>query len=128
MDNTENIFFLLNDNPEIIDNTIVMQDLLDEYNTNTENKLCEEQFIRTSISSKSFKEYNINELLKICDYYGLIKYVKMAKYKKNDIIQSILLFESDEHNNEIVQRRYTMWHYMSELTKDSCMKKYIIWK
>jgi hypothetical protein len=105
-----------------------MQDLLDEYNTNTENKLCEEQFIRTSISSKSFKECNINELLKICDYYGLIKYVKMAKYKKNDIIQSILLFESDEHNNEIVQRRYTMWHYMSELTKDSCMKKYIIWK
>ena len=135
--NSENIFFVFkdkeneneNENENSIDDELLMQDLLDEFNMNFEQEEDQDQepnfFVL--LDNKTFQRYNVNELLKICDYYGLIKYIKLAKYKKPEIIHSILLFEKDESNREIVEKRYKMWNYMSELAKDKLMKKYIIW-
>lgn len=141
LNNSENIFFVLNDvennkfeNEENSNNNLI-QDLLDEFNINTvENFFYEKKHTGSGSGSdavysyKSFDDHNVSELLKICDYYGLLKYVKMAKYKKNEIIESIILFECDEHNNEIVKKRYRLWTCINELSKDKFMKKYIIWK
>ena len=79
-------------------------------------------------SQTNFEKYNINELLKICDYYGFLKTVKLAKYKKVDIIQAIEIFEKDPENCLIVQKRQELWYYMNELCNDKFMKKYVIWK
>lgn len=119
----ENIFFILDDNTETTENEFMMQDLLDDLDI-TNNKIYNIQ----ESSTISFKDCTVNELLKICEYYGLIKYIKLAKYKKNEIIHAILLFESDENNSIIVEKRYKLWNYMYELSKDKIMKKYIIWK
>ena len=73
------------------------------------------------------KNYNVSQLLKICEYYDLLKCVKMAKYKKMEIISAIIMFEQDAENNEIVLKRRQMWFYMNELLNDKYMKKYIIW-
>ena len=73
-------------------------------------------------------DYTKPELLKICNYYGLDKYVKEHKLKKQDIINSIVYFESLPKNNDIVQKRYLMWENIYELLNDPKMKKYIIWK
>ena len=73
-------------------------------------------------------DYTKPELLKICNYYGLDKYVKEHKLKKQDIINSIVYFESLPKNNNIVQKRYLMWENIYELLNDPKMKKYIIWK
>jgi len=128
--NSENIFFVFkeeeNETENSIDDELLMQDLLDEFNMNFEEEDQETNFF-VLLDNKTFQRYNVNELLKICDYYGLIKYIKLAKYKKPEIIHSILLFEKDESNREIVEKRYKMWNYMSELAKDKLMKKYIIW-
>jgi len=133
--NSENIFFLLNDDIETIQNNVTIQDLLDEFNMNLNNNVSYEKpviSIASSCSSsgsyKLLEDCTVSDLFKICDYYGLTKYIKMAKYKKNEIIHAILLFENDEQNNEIVQKRYKMWDYITELNKDKMMKKYIIWK
>jgi len=151
----DNICFLLQDTQEdteeIIDTTFFMQELLDEFNKNNqianiENTInyCHPNvnhfyFDMQSKDIKNIKDIkdiqckgildkcNINDLYKICDYYGLLKNIKLAKYKKNEIIQSILLFENDDNNLEIVNRRYQMWHYINELSKDKYMKKYVIW-
>ena len=42
-------------------------------------------------------------------------------------MSTILFFESLPENEKIVQNRYKMWTYMTELTNDPKMKKYIIW-
>ena len=73
-------------------------------------------------------DYTKPELLKICNYYGLDKYVKEHKLKKQGIINSIVYFESLPKNNNIVQKRYLMWENIYELLNDPKMKKYIIWK
>ena len=71
--------------------------------------------------------YNIKDLLKICNYYGIEKHIKLSKCKKQDIISTIIYFESLPENFDIVQKRNIMWAYMTELYNDSKMKKYIIW-
>lgn len=74
-----------------------------------------------------YEKYNIKQLLRICNYYDIEKNIKIAKYKKQDIIASIVYFESLSENFEIVNNRHIMWSYITELSHDSKMKKYIIW-
>ena len=73
------------------------------------------------------QEYNVKELLKICQYYGIDKNIKSSKCKKQDIISTIIYFESLPENYAIVQKRNIMWAYMNELINDQKMKKYLIW-
>jgi hypothetical protein len=74
------------------------------------------------------QEYTVKYLLRICEYYGIDKDIKSSKCKKQDIISTIIFFESLPENFEIVQKRHKMWAYILELTNDPKMKKYIIWK
>jgi len=72
-------------------------------------------------------EYTVKDLLKICNYYGIDKDVKISKCKKRDIIDTIVYFESSVENFDIVQKRIMMWKYINVLLNDSKMKKFIIW-
>ena len=69
----------------------------------------------------------VKDLLKICQYYGIDKDIKASKCKKQDIISTIVFFESLPENVKIVNKRHKMWACISELLSDPKMKKYIIW-
>jgi hypothetical protein len=69
----------------------------------------------------------VKDLLKICHYYGIDKSVKASKCKKQDIITTLLYFESQPENYELVQKRNRMWAYITELSNDSKMKQFVIW-
>jgi thiamine biosynthesis lipoprotein ApbE len=64
--------------------------------------------------------------MKICHYYDLAKNVKGAKCKKADIVATVVFFEAQPENKEIVNKRNKMWAYMKELTNDTKMKEYLI--
>ena len=72
-----------------------------------------------------YKDYTIKDLLKIYNYYGIKTHAK-SKLKKQQIIHTLIYFESLPENFEIVQKRYRMWAYINELLNDTKMKKYII--
>jgi hypothetical protein len=65
--------------------------------------------------------------MKICSYYGIDKDIKSAKCRKMDIIVTIVFFEAQPENAEIVSQRNNMWAYMSELARDPKMRKYLLW-
>jgi len=120
----ENISFILKDNDATRNNENNENEifsLMKELDKNTNMLLNNELNIYYN------ETYTVQQLLKICEYYGFLKYVKMAKYKKNDIIDAILLYEMDENNNEIVSKRQQLWAMMEELANDKFMKKYILW-
>uniref|UniRef100_A0A6C0KS77 Uncharacterized protein n=1 Tax=viral metagenome TaxID=1070528 RepID=A0A6C0KS77_9ZZZZ len=73
-------------------------------------------------------EYNIKDLLKICQYYEIDKNIRSSKCKKQDIISTLVYFESLPENYEVVQERNLAWAYMEELYNNTKMKKYLIWK
>jgi hypothetical protein len=70
--------------------------------------------------------YTTKQLLIICDYYGLLKEVKINKFKKPDIISLLLDFEENITNSLIVYKRKQLWYFMEELKNDKFMKKYIL--
>ena len=73
------------------------------------------------------EEYKIKDLLKICQYYGIATSVKAAKCKKQDIVSTIVYFEGQPENYEIVEKRHKMWAFITELLEDTKMKSYLIW-
>jgi hypothetical protein len=71
--------------------------------------------------------FNIQQLLAICDYYNIVKTNKLKKENKINIIHKLVEFENDLKNYDIVVQRKKLWFYMNELKKDKIMKKYILW-
>ena len=122
----ENISFLLKDE-QMQNNERELMYLLkkfsemDTVNTSYNNDL------NNSYNEYYHEKYTIPQLLRICEYYGFLKYVKSAKYKKNEIIDTILSFELNDQNSEIVMKRQQLWTIVEELSNDKFMKKYIIW-
>lgn len=87
----------------------------------------DEKKLYIGVPESYYDAHTIKELMKICEYYNLAKNVKMAKCKKQDIVATIVFFEAQPENKEIVNSRNKMWAYMKELTKDQKMKSYLIW-
>jgi hypothetical protein len=71
--------------------------------------------------------YTVKQLILICDYYGMLKQVKYNKCNKDEIIISLVDFENDINNEDIVSTRKNMWFYMNELKNNKFMKKYVLW-
>ena len=65
--------------------------------------------------------YTLKQLTLICEYYE----IKVNKMKKMEIIETLVSFENNLENVEIVMRRQKMWHYITALKEDKFMKKYI---
>jgi len=99
------------------------------YNDNDETNM--EYFLKKSNfgNDELFyeEEYTVKDLLKICNYYGLEKDIRTSKCKKQDIIATLVYFESLAENAKIVQKRNRMWAYITELLYDQKMKKFVIW-
>jgi len=72
--------------------------------------------------SEYYDNYNVKMLKMIMDYYQISK----RKMTKAEIVQSIILFECDNDNRDIVIRRQKLWECMKELQKDRFFSKYVI--
>ena len=143
MDPEENITFFFEDTDLATaeDNSLelekMMQELQLDDNDNTNNFVSSNEslsdqsyFIKKNFYSGNDEyyyneEYKIKDLLKICQYYGLAKFVKALK--KQDIISTIIYFENTPENYEIVEKRHKMWAYMTELLEDPKMRSYLLW-
>ena len=69
-----------------------------------------------------FNDYNLKELNKFCDYYKISR----KRLKKKKIIKQLILFETNEDNIELVEKRRTLWEYFLILKEDPFFKKFII--
>ena len=143
--NNENITFFLED---IIsdneDNGLELEKMMSEFDTEYQNSdvynftnLNDElkdlsYYIKKDLYNGNNEyyyneEYKIKDLLKICQYYGIASSVKAAKCKKQDIVSTIIYFESLPENYEMVEKRHKMWAFITELLEDTKMKSYLIW-
>ena len=136
---TNNIIFLLDENidenvDENVDENDNFEKMMIAYNnisTNTNNDVEPLLYFKGKEfygnDALFYNELNIKSLIKICEYYGIDKFVKASKCKKQYIIDTIIFFENQIENYEIVEKRHRMWAYMTELMNDKYMNKYIIW-
>ena len=66
--------------------------------------------------------YNVKSLSQIMDYYELSK----KNMRKDEMIQLIILFETDPTNFKVVTRRRRMWQHIHELKRDKYFSKFIL--
>jgi hypothetical protein len=142
--NNDNITFFLEEKNDDKNNGDEIQKMMDEFNEEIETDDFKSSWFQTSsdeadmdyfLHKSNFgndelfyeQEYTVKDLLKICSYYGLDKDIRTSKCKKQDIIVTLVYFESLPENFEIVQKRNRMWAYITELLHDPKMKKFIIW-
>ena len=127
-DDNENINFFL-DETEDSNNDIL--DLSEFINiTETENselngKKYDTLFMTHTVNYQI--NYTVKQLMLICDFYGISKGLKAYKCNKDEIINTLIHFENEHMNEEIVFRRQNMWFYINELKNDKFMKKYVLW-
>ena len=124
----ENVFFSLDETSlDYKNENNIINDLLDDFDyTNQINNLTREEIIE-SLSIEYKINYNVKDLLLICEYYGIAKELKVQKFCKEMIIYFLIDFENDPLNNTIVLQRKKMWRCMNMLKNDKFMKKYVIW-
>jgi hypothetical protein len=130
MHNNDNIHFLLteddddsvNDSEDVEFNLSEILNKLDdiEINNELENELFSEMIHYDT-------NYNVKQLLLICDYYKISKFLRAQKSNKDDIIRSLVFFEHNPSNYEIVLKRKQLWFYINEIKNDKFMKKYVLW-
>jgi len=90
------------------------------------NEFISEHLVDNSIYVLNYQlNFNVKQLIQICDYYGLAKTMRQQKCNKDEIIMMLVDFEASEENSEIVTKRQLLWYYVNELKNDSFMKKYI---
>ena len=139
--NQNNICFFLHEPPveELDDNNVFLDQLMQEFEEDEIDETLDvildqdnEYFVKKNIYVNNEelyydKEYKVKDLMKICQYYEISKNIKASKCKKEDIISTIIYFESCAENYDIVQRRHKLWSYMTELSGDPKMRGYVYW-
>jgi len=114
----ENIVISMDTSIEVKKDVFDMNKLNDDF--------VSEDIIDTSIYVLNYQlNFNVKQLLQICDYYGIAKTMRQQKCNKDEIIMMLVDFEASEENCEIVTKRQLLWYYVNELKNDSFMKKYI---
>ena len=148
-DNNDNIFFFLEEKDDDKNNENEIEKMMSEFNQeigeshvyswkmNNDEMYFQESnsdeltyFMNKTLYSNDElfydQEYTVKDLLKICSYYGIDKDIRISKCKKQDIIATLVYFESLPENVEIVKKRNRMWAFITELLNDPKMKKFII--
>ena len=123
MDEDENISFCIDDtdvNGAKLNEGEPMNvsSLLGEYENQTED-------CRMSQILNYQLNMTVQQLLRICNYYGIAK--GLNKCAKDFLVTILVDFEENEKNATIVSQRRLMWFYIEELRNDKFMKKHIFW-
>ena len=92
------------------------------YNGETELTTQELQDKAYILENDYLNNYTVKSLGQIMDYYELNK----KNLKKDEIIQILVIFESDPQNEPLVEKRLRLWENIKELNKDKYFSKYII--
>jgi hypothetical protein len=138
---SENIFYYIK---EVKNNTdsnkiIDLNELKNEINYNSIQETFEtfeifnyngeSELTRQELQDKAYilendylNNYTVKSLGQIMDYYELNK----KNLKKDEIIQILVIFESDPQNEPLVEKRLRLWENIKELKKDKYFSKYII--
>tara|TARA_B100001094_G_scaffold182182_1_gene176541 strand:+ start:171 stop:611 length:441 start_codon:yes stop_codon:yes gene_type:complete len=80
--------------------------------------------------------YKLNQITLIADYYSIDikesqeyddegKKKRRKNKKKEELVSDIVKYELDIMNDDIVEHRKLLWHYIYELKNDEKLSKYI---
>jgi hypothetical protein len=123
----EHVFFSIedNDNDNDFNTQVDLSAILNAIENTHIGEHDEDLFVSQTLTYEV--NFNVKELMLICEYYGISKIVKANKCNKSEIIYFLVTFENEPKNAEIVCKRRNIWFYITEIKNDRFMKKYVLW-
>ena len=109
-----NITFTIVEN-KVYDENNITESHSNYFKNNVENKCNEDDYIE-------YVNYTTKQLNYILQYYNISK----SRMCKDEMIQSIILFENDISNVAIVNKRKYMWNIIKQIKSDEYLHKYLI--
>ena len=109
-----------NDNNDNDINSDINSDDIDNNDTNNINIIEHGDF--NNVDFLVYNSYTVKQLYLILQYYDICK----GRMCKDEIIQTLLLFETDEDNLNIVNKRKYLWSIATQLKNDDFFSKYIV--
>jgi hypothetical protein len=120
----ENIHFNID---EVCEETNVdYNEIMSKFDNDMFNDYACEDVIASQILNYQLN-FTVKQLVVICDYYCISKEMKLNKATKLDIINTLVYFENNSINEDIVLKRQNLWFYLNEIKNDKTMKKYVLW-
>ena len=117
---------ILNCNENNIDEQLASILSEEEYNRFINNRNNDDTYDNTEFDVDQlmlfYNEHNVKSLTQLLQYYGIYK----QKMVKNEMIQVLALFETQEENINIVNKRIRLWRNIEELKADPFFSKYIM--
>lgn len=119
----ENIYcdVIEKDNKEQIDINQLLT-IVDDNNSLNKDINCIDEQIALELDYSN--NYTVKSLGKILDFYELSK----KKMRKDEMIQLIVIFETDPNNYILVENRKQLWKNFKELKEHSFFSKYILFE
>jgi hypothetical protein len=98
-------------------NGIKFDDLINDI----KNSICNDH--KLALETDYNTNYNVKQLKQIITYYE----IQLDKRNlKKELINEIIIFELDNDNKNIVNKRKQLWFYMKQLKEDKCLNKFIL--
>jgi len=123
----KNLFFSLyeQDTEPEINSEVTYESLMETVNKQSKNINQGEELLIDEYTASEL-DYNENftkkQLELIANYYD----ISVRKKKKLELIETIVVFEKEYSNCDIVNRRKTLWFYIEEINNDSFLSKFLI--
>jgi hypothetical protein len=123
----KNLFFSLyeQDTEPEINSEVTYESLMETVNKQSKNINQGEELLVDEYTASEL-DYNENftkkQLELIANYYD----ISVRKKKKLELIETIVVFEKEYSNCDIVNRRKTLWFYIEEINNDSFLSKFLI--
>ena len=119
LDNYYNAHQDNDDNDDKQDNDgIKFDDLINDI----KNSICNDH--KLALETDYNTNYNVKQLKQIITYYEI--QLDKRNFKKKELINEIIIFELDNDNKNIVNKRKQLWFYMKQLKEDKCLNKFIL--
>ena len=99
-------------------NGIKFDDLINDI----KNSICNDH--KLALETDYNTNYNVKQLKQIITYYEI--QLDKRNLKKKELINEIIIFELDNDNKNIVNKRKQLWFYMKQLKDDKCLNKFIL--
>ena len=99
-------------------NGIKFDDLINDI----KNSICNDH--KLALETDYNTNYSVKQLKQIITYYEI--QLDKRNLKKKELINEIIIFELDNDNKNIVNKRKQLWFYMKQLKDDKCLNKFIL--
>tara|TARA_B100001769_G_scaffold275316_1_gene277190 strand:+ start:34381 stop:34701 length:321 start_codon:yes stop_codon:yes gene_type:complete len=100
----------------------IIYKITEKNNVEKNNVEDNDSIFHVGIDEIMYKNYSKNQLNYILQYYK----ISQGRMSKDEIIQTIILYESDENNINIVNHRKYLWNMYIQIKNDEFFNKYLV--